>query len=162
MRAANGRLPADSLVLSTRNIWGIIRSQKDLNLPAHKVRGYGVAALGFTSYRMRQERLLPGDLERRQCLHTGSIAGGAMHVCCEPLPGLVVLSRCLRRCAASAAALCVQVMVANIRCNEIKLEQLRNFSQDQAWQALEAGSSSSLMRDFGKHAAGLLESCLEG
>uniref|UniRef100_A0A383VTW4 Protein ROOT HAIR DEFECTIVE 3 homolog n=1 Tax=Tetradesmus obliquus TaxID=3088 RepID=A0A383VTW4_TETOB len=90
VRAANGRLPADSLVLSTRNIWGIIRSQKDLNLPAHKV------------------------------------------------------------------------MVANIRCNEIKLEQLRNFSQDQAWQALEAGSSSSLMRDFGKHAAGLLESCLEG
>jgi hypothetical protein len=37
VRAANGRLPADSLVLSTRNIWGIIKSQKDLNLPAHKV-----------------------------------------------------------------------------------------------------------------------------
>jgi hypothetical protein len=53
-------------------------------------------------------------------------------------------------------------MVAGIRCNEIKLEQLRNFSQDQAWQALEAGSSSSLMRDFGKNAAGLLDSCLRG
>jgi hypothetical protein len=32
------KLPADSLVLSTGNIWSIIRSQKDLNLPAHKVR----------------------------------------------------------------------------------------------------------------------------
>jgi hypothetical protein len=53
-------------------------------------------------------------------------------------------------------------MVAGIRCNEIKLEQLRNFSQDQAWQALEAGSSSSLMCDFGKNAAGLLDSCLRG
>lgn len=31
------KLPADSLVLSTKNIWDIIRSQKDLNLPAHKV-----------------------------------------------------------------------------------------------------------------------------
>jgi hypothetical protein len=31
------KLPADSLVLSTNNIWSIIRSQKDLNLPAHKV-----------------------------------------------------------------------------------------------------------------------------
>jgi hypothetical protein len=56
----------------------------------------------------------------------------------------------------------LQVMVAGIRCNEIKLEQLRNFSQDQAWQALEAGSSSSLMRDFGRSAASLLSSCLEG
>jgi hypothetical protein len=53
-------------------------------------------------------------------------------------------------------------MVANIRCNEIKLEQLRNFSQDQAWQALEQGGSSSLMRDFGRDAAGLLDSCLKG
>lgn len=32
------KLPADSLVLSTKNIWSIIKSQKDLNLPAHKVR----------------------------------------------------------------------------------------------------------------------------
>lgn len=31
------RLPADALVLSTHNIWSIIKSQKDLNLPAHKV-----------------------------------------------------------------------------------------------------------------------------
>jgi hypothetical protein len=38
VRTGDGRLPADSLVLSTRNIWGIIKSQKDLNLPAHKVR----------------------------------------------------------------------------------------------------------------------------
>jgi len=31
------RLPADALVLSTHNIWSIIKLQKDLNLPAHKV-----------------------------------------------------------------------------------------------------------------------------
>lgn len=34
---AGDKLPADSLVLSTKNIWSIIKSQKDLNLPAHKV-----------------------------------------------------------------------------------------------------------------------------
>lgn len=32
-------LPADSLALSMASIWGVIRSQKDLNLPAHKVWG---------------------------------------------------------------------------------------------------------------------------
>jgi hypothetical protein len=31
------KLPADSFALSSENIWKIIRSQKDLNLPAHKV-----------------------------------------------------------------------------------------------------------------------------
>lgn len=34
---AGDKLPADSLVLSTKNIWSIIKAQKDLNLPAHKV-----------------------------------------------------------------------------------------------------------------------------
>lgn len=31
------QLPAGALPLSTANIWAVIRSQKDLNLPAHKV-----------------------------------------------------------------------------------------------------------------------------
>lgn len=31
------RLPADSLPMSTADIWSTIRHQKDLNLPAHKV-----------------------------------------------------------------------------------------------------------------------------
>lgn len=40
------RLPVDALALSMRSIWEVIRSQKDLNLPAHKVwwdvvQGYG-------------------------------------------------------------------------------------------------------------------------
>ncbi len=43
------KLPADSLVLSTKNIWDIIRSQKDLNLPAHKVRR-GPAWLAIHEY----------------------------------------------------------------------------------------------------------------
>ena len=33
------KLPGDAFALSIRNIWEVIRSQKDLNLPAHKVRG---------------------------------------------------------------------------------------------------------------------------
>ncbi len=31
------KLPGDAFALSVRNIWEVIRSQKDLNLPAHKV-----------------------------------------------------------------------------------------------------------------------------
>lgn len=31
------RMPASALPLSTASIWNVIRSQKDLNLPAHKV-----------------------------------------------------------------------------------------------------------------------------
>ncbi|KAF8071092.1 RHD3 [Scenedesmus sp. PABB004] len=87
---AEEKLPADALVLSTRNIWSIIRSQKDLNLPAHKV------------------------------------------------------------------------MVASIRCNEIKQDQLRAFAGDQAWQGVEAGAGAGLIRDFGATVAGLLDSCING
>ena len=35
------KLPGDAFALSIHNIWDVIRSQKDLNLPAHKV-GVGV------------------------------------------------------------------------------------------------------------------------
>ena len=38
MRQSNDRLPAAALALSTKKVWEVIRSQKDLNLPAHKVR----------------------------------------------------------------------------------------------------------------------------
>lgn len=31
------KLPADSFAMSIEQIWDIIHSQKDLNLPAHKV-----------------------------------------------------------------------------------------------------------------------------
>lgn len=37
LRTGDDKLPADSLVLSTQQIWEVIKSQKDLNLPAHKV-----------------------------------------------------------------------------------------------------------------------------
>lgn len=53
-------------------------------------------------------------------------------------------------------------MVANIRCNEIKLDQLRNFRSDQAWQSMEQDSSNKLIPDFGKHTAALIDSCLKG
>lgn len=59
---SSDRLPADSLTVSTQNIWEVIKSQQDLNLPAHKV------------------------------------------------------------------------MVANVRCAQIKDEQLRLFEEDEAWK----------------------------
>eukprot|EP00877_Chromochloris_zofingiensis_P002056 jgi/Chrzof1/11851/Cz06g12110.t1 len=84
------KLPADALPLSLQNIWSVIRSQKDLNLPAHKI------------------------------------------------------------------------MVANIRCNEIKDDQLRNFLADQAWQTLEQEASQSLVPGFGERAYSLMDSCIRG
>lgn len=57
---------------------------------------------------------------------------------------------------------CLQIMVANIRCAEIMKDQLQNFTQDQAWAALQQESSEKLVRDFGAHAARLLDSCLKG
>lgn len=56
-------LPADSLPLSLGGIWGVIKSQKDLNLPAHKVvRGarWGRAAAG------RRRRCVRPSASRRR------------------------------------------------------------------------------------------------
>ena len=38
VRKHDDQLPVSALPLSTANIWSVIRSQKDLNLPAHKAR----------------------------------------------------------------------------------------------------------------------------
>jgi len=56
----------------------------------------------------------------------------------------------------------VQVMVANIRCNEIKMDQLRAFSSDQAWQTLEQASRQQLISGFGQQLSALMDSCYEG
>lgn len=37
VRVSNDKLPAAALSLSTSKVWEVIRSQKDLNLPAHRV-----------------------------------------------------------------------------------------------------------------------------
>ena len=37
VRVSNDKLPGVALALSTSRVWEVIRSQKDLNLPAHKV-----------------------------------------------------------------------------------------------------------------------------
>lgn len=37
MRVSNDKLPGHALALSLQKVWEIIRDQKDLNLPAHKV-----------------------------------------------------------------------------------------------------------------------------
>ncbi|GIL45756.1 hypothetical protein Vafri_2910 [Volvox africanus] len=84
------KLPGDTFAFSIRKIWDVIRAQKDLNLPAHKV------------------------------------------------------------------------MVANIRCQEILEDQLRSFTEDQAWKSLQEASSSGIVEGFGKRAHDLMESCVLG
>ena len=37
MRPAEDKLPGHALPLSLQRLWQVIREQKDLNLPAHKV-----------------------------------------------------------------------------------------------------------------------------
>ena len=41
MRRSRDKLPGHALSLSLKNIWEVIKDQRDLNLPAHKV------SLGF-------------------------------------------------------------------------------------------------------------------
>jgi len=53
-------------------------------------------------------------------------------------------------------------MVANVRCEDIKNDQLAAFASDQAWTSLVEEARAGLMRDFGSRAAGLKESCLDG
>lgn len=53
-------------------------------------------------------------------------------------------------------------MVANVRCEDIKNDQLAAFTSDQAWAALVADAEAGLVRDFGVRAAGLKDSCLGG
>lgn len=53
-------------------------------------------------------------------------------------------------------------MVANVRCEDIKNDQLAAFTSDQAWGALVADADEGLLRDFGARAAGLRDSCLDG
>lgn len=53
-------------------------------------------------------------------------------------------------------------MVANIRCEELQLEQLEAFRRDPAWVALEAEAGADLATSFGQRAADLMDSCLEG
>lgn len=56
----------------------------------------------------------------------------------------------------------MQIMVANVRCEDIKNDQLAAFTADQAWTSLVADAGEGLLRDFGIRAAGLRDSCLDG
>ena len=54
-------------------------------------------------------------------------------------------------------------MVANVRCAEIKDEQLRNLVADQAWKSVAAAAcSGSLVPRFGSILHGLTDSCIKG
>ena len=43
VRVSRDKLPGDALALSLQKVWEVIRDQKDLNLPAHKVQLRGVS-----------------------------------------------------------------------------------------------------------------------
>lgn len=58
-----------------------------------------------------------------------------------------------------------QIMVANIRCAEIAADQLRAFTEDQAWQALVGqamAEGAGVQRGVNSRVASLLESCVAG
>lgn len=53
--------------------------------------------------------------------------------------------------------------MANIRCAEIKDDQLRNLTGDQAWQRLsEQAASGAVVPGFGAAAFALTDSCIKG
>lgn len=88
------KLPADSLVLSTRNIWGIIKSQKDLNLPAHKVRLHAARVPSHSQHPGSFTFTKPGLLDFHQTQSRACMA--CVHSCSSPhtsghLPYLYVL-----------------------------------------------------------------------
>jgi len=56
----------------------------------------------------------------------------------------------------------VQVMVANIRCEEIMVERLAQLREDEEWQALAGRASQHLVAEFGLLATALLKNCLSG
>ncbi len=56
----------------------------------------------------------------------------------------------------------VQVMVANIRCEEIAADQLEALLGDQTWEVLQTEAAAGLVSDFGSRASALLHSCLAG
>lgn len=56
----------------------------------------------------------------------------------------------------------VQVMVANIRCEEIAADQLEALLGDQTWEVLQTEAAAGLVSDFGSRASALLHSCLVG
>ena len=54
-------------------------------------------------------------------------------------------------------------MVANIRCAEIKDDQLGHLLSDQAWQTLsEQAGAGAVVPGFGSTALGLVDSCVKG
>ena len=56
----------------------------------------------------------------------------------------------------------VQVMVANVRCEEIMLERLGHLKEQEEWQLLASNAAKHLVAEFGMVATALLSSCLSG
>ena len=52
MRVSRDKLPGDALTLSLQKVWEVIRDQKDLNLPAHKVQRFSSLLRQLHFYRL--------------------------------------------------------------------------------------------------------------
>ena len=89
MRTSGDKLPAAALALSTKKVWEVIRSQRDLNLPAHKVRHSMPAVL----------RTLPACWHMSHCTY--------VHAACCLLLGQCVTGR---RWAVSSTTTAQQVV----------------------------------------------------
>ncbi len=55
-----------------------------------------------------------------------------------------------------------QVMVANIRCEELMQEQIAALENDQAWQGLRSAAEAGIVDGFGRQTSDLLQSCIQG
>ena len=58
--------------------------------------------------------------------------------------------------------MCVQVMVAKVRCEEIATEKLEELRGNEAWRLLEEQSASALNPSFGAQATVLINACSSG
>ena len=142
VRVSRDKLPGDALALSLQKVWEVIRDQKDLNLPAHKVR------VASSAHKMRRFHCLA--LQRNSGLRN-----------VEP-SDLIERSQCGASWLEMTPGVLLQVMVANIRCTEIMEEQLRSLAEDQAWASLRQESEAGSVPRFGSRAGALLDSCITG
>ena len=56
----------------------------------------------------------------------------------------------------------MQVLVANVRCEEIMLERLKQMKSDETWLRLSQKAGTELIAEFGQLASALLSTCLSG
>lgn len=90
MRAGEGKLPGHTLALSMARVWEAIREQRDLNLPAHKVRPL-------------RRHCARGPHSRRLCMGRGATCLALERICCCMELGLYTRKKSEREKCADGA-----------------------------------------------------------